>query len=97
MVADGNPPSLPEEFTPYPEVARPIIAQALAEGRDRLSEFEALQLLAAYGIPVVDSLIATSPDSAAAMAANLDRPVAIKILSPDIENKYQLVGWGENS
>jgi len=87
-----TPPSLPEEFTPSTDVARQIIAQALAEGRDRLSEFEALQLLAAYGIPVVDSLIAKSPDSAAAMAASLGRPVAIKILSPDIENKYQIGG-----
>ena len=87
-----TPPSLPEEFTPYTEVARHIVDQVLAQGRDRLNEFESLQLLAAYGIPVVDSLIAKSPGSAAEMAASLGRPVALKILSSDIESKYQIGG-----
>ncbi len=87
-----TPPSLPEEFTPYTEAARHIVAQALAESRDRLNEFEALQLLAAYCIPVVDTYIARSPVSAADFATRLERPVALKILSPDIDKELQIGG-----
>ncbi len=50
-----------------------------------------MQLLAAYCIPVVDSLIAKSPGSAARWP-RLGRPVALKILSSDIESKYQIGG-----
>jgi acetyltransferase len=87
-----TPPSLPEEFTPHTERARHIIAQALADGRERLNEFEAMQLLAAYGIPVVDTHVAESPVRAAEIAGQLNRPVALKILSPAIENKSQIGG-----
>jgi acetyltransferase len=87
-----TPPSMPEEFTPDTGAALNIITQALAEGRERLNEFEALQLLAAYGIPVVDTHVVGSPAEAAEIAARLGRPVALKILSPAIEDKSQIGG-----
>jgi len=87
-----TPPSMPEEFDPDTETARHLIAQALAYGREQLNEYEAMRLLAAYGIPVVDSRIAMNPGGAAEIAAQFGRPVAIKIMSPDIPNKVQVGG-----
>jgi acetyltransferase len=87
-----TPPSMPEEFTPYTEAAQNIIAQALEAGREQLNEFEAMQLLAAYSIPVVDTHIARGPNEAAEVAARLGQAVALKILSPSIADKIQVGG-----
>ncbi|MBS1221021.1 MAG: GCN5-related N-acetyltransferase [Proteobacteria bacterium] len=66
-----TPPSLPEAFTPDMASARAIISRALSDGRADLNEYEAIQLLAAYGIPVAETRLARSPDEAAALAAQL--------------------------
>lgn len=87
-----TPPSMPEEFKPYTEAARHIVSQVLASGRERLNEFEAMQLLAAYCIPVVDTHIARGPEEAAQVAARLNQPVTLKVLSPDIAHKSQVGG-----
>ena len=45
-----------------------FVQQARANGRTMLNEFEAKQLLASYGIPVVDTRTAENEDQAAAIA-----------------------------
>lgn len=45
-----TPPSIPEAFTPGSEHARGIVATALDAGREWLSEAEAKDVLAAYGV-----------------------------------------------
>jgi acetyltransferase len=87
-----TPPSLPEEFTADVAAARAVIAKALAGGRRLLNEYEAMQLLTAYGIPVAETLTARSPNEAADVAARLNQPVALKIISPDVANKSQIGG-----
>ena len=87
-----TPSSLAEEFTPDLGTARQIIAAALASGRHHLNEYESLRLLAAYGIPVLDSQVATDPAAAETIAARLGGAVALKILSPDIPSKSQVGG-----
>ncbi|HET6522315.1 MAG TPA: bifunctional acetate--CoA ligase family protein/GNAT family N-acetyltransferase [Geminicoccaceae bacterium] len=86
------PPSVPEEFEPDTEAARAIVERALAENRAWLSEPEAKDVLAAYGVPVVKTLAVKTRDEAAAAAAELGRPVALKILSPDITHKSDVGG-----
>ena len=86
------PPSLPEQFTADPVVARALITQALADGRSHLNEYEAMQLLAAYSIPVAETWMAHSPEEAAAIAARLNQPVALKIISPSLVSKSQIGG-----
>jgi acyl-CoA synthetase (NDP forming) len=39
-------------------MTHPIVAKAVAEGRDKLREDEALALLKAYGIPTPDYAVA---------------------------------------
>jgi acyl-CoA synthetase (NDP forming) len=58
----------------------------------KLGELEALELLAAYGIPVVATRVVAGPDEAARAATELGFPVALKILSPQIVHKTDVGG-----
>jgi acetyltransferase len=86
------PPSIPEAFAPDTAACRALVAAALAEGRAGLTEPEAKRVIAAYGVPVVATRIAESPEAAAALAAEIAGPVALKILSPDIVHKSDCGG-----
>ncbi len=89
------PPSLPADMHCNAPAARAIIAGALADGRTQLSEFEAKALLAAYGLPVVETVIAETPaDVAASAAAILEHADAcvVKVLSDDISHKSDVGG-----
>ena len=55
-----TPPSIPREFHPASSSARLVIEQALAQGRSLLNEPEAKAILAAYGIPTVETHIAST-------------------------------------
>ncbi|MCB1718734.1 MAG: acetate--CoA ligase family protein, partial [Candidatus Competibacteraceae bacterium] len=87
-----TPPSAPSEFTPALDSARCVIENALAEGRSVLSEPEAKTVLAAYGMPVVETHTVTTPESAARVAAQMGYPVALKILSPEVSHKSDVGG-----
>jgi acetyltransferase len=91
-----TPPSIAEGFVPDRAAARTVIDAALGAGRQLLGEYEAKQLLAAYGIPVVETRIAASADEAARVAVLLGFPVALKILSPDIIHKSDVGGVALN-
>lgn len=86
------PPSAPDAFDPNHDEARRIIERALREEVEILSEPDAKSILAAYGIPVVETRVATSTDQAVALADELGYPVAIKIISPQITHKSDVGG-----
>ncbi|PWC44840.1 bifunctional acetate--CoA ligase family protein/GNAT family N-acetyltransferase [Azospirillum sp. TSO22-1] len=87
-----TPPSVPNDFAPDGIMVRKIIARAIAEKRDWLTEYEAKRVLAAYNIPVVDTRRAETPEEAARCAEAIGGPVALKILSPDISHKSDVGG-----
>lgn len=87
-----TPPSIPGGFAPDRKAARAVIEKVLAKNREWLTEPEAKTVLAAYGIPVVATIIVDSPKAAAARAAEIAGPVAVKILSPDIIHKSDIGG-----
>ena len=87
-----TPPAVPEEVSPDLVRAREPIERAVAEGRAWLSESEAKQVLAAYGMPVVETRVALDPEEAAAIAAGLGGTVALKVLSPDVLHKSDVGG-----
>jgi acetyltransferase len=87
-----TPPSIPESFRPDAPAARRIIATALAAGRSLLTGPESRAVVAAYGIPLPIQRIARSAAEAASIAAELARPVVLKILSPDISHKSDVGG-----
>ncbi len=86
------PPSRSAEFTHDRDKALAIVTSALAEGREMLSEPEAKAVLAAYGIPVVNTRIAATVEEAVSIAPDIGFPVALKILSPDVTHKSDVGG-----
>lgn len=68
------------------EAAR--LLDAIAPGAT-LTEREAKQVLAAYGVPVVQERLTQTADDAVAAAAALGWPVAIKVESPDLPHKTE--------
>lgn len=67
--------------------------QALLQAsRDALSERESKQVLAAYGVPVVQDRAACSADEAAGAAREIGFPVVLKIDSPHILHKTEAGG-----
>ena len=67
-----------------------------ATGRSILSEAEAKDVLEAYQIPVVKTLVATTAEECATAAEEIGFPVAIKILSHDITHKSDVGGVALN-
>ncbi|HVS75942.1 MAG TPA: bifunctional acetate--CoA ligase family protein/GNAT family N-acetyltransferase [Steroidobacteraceae bacterium] len=90
------PAVTPEPGRPDIQVARAIVARALAEKRQTLTEPESKAILAAYGIPVVETRIVRDEEGLGAAAREIGYPVALKILSPDISHKSDVGGVALN-
>ncbi|TFW13755.1 bifunctional acyl-CoA synthetase/GNAT family N-acetyltransferase [Massilia arenosa] len=86
------PPALRGQAAVRRADAQAIIRAALAEGRAMLHAEEASAVLAAYGVPVVPSRNAATPQDAARMAGELGFPLVAKIMSPDITHKSDVGG-----
>jgi acetyl coenzyme A synthetase (ADP forming)-like protein len=72
--------------------ARRIVATAAANGREQLTQVEALALLKAYRIPVADAHLASTVDDAARVASEVGYPVVLKIVSSDVIHKTDVGG-----
>ena len=90
------PPAAPDSFAPDRTVARTLIEEALAAGRTSLTEPEAKNVLATYGIPVVETRIAREVAELPASAAAVGYPVALKVLSAQISHKSDVGGVALN-
>ncbi len=87
-----TPPTVSDRFNCDSAAAGRIIDGALADGRDWLLGSEVRQLMLAYAIPMVATEHAADAEQAAAAAARLREPVALKIASPDIAYKSAVGG-----
>lgn len=87
-----TPDSLPTDFFPDTTTARETVRKALSEGRELLNEPEARKVLAAYGLPVVETKVAISAREAVIAADEIGCPVALKIRSPQISQPYDVGG-----
>ncbi|MFB6171813.1 MAG: acetate--CoA ligase family protein [Haloarculaceae archaeon] len=74
-----------------PERARSVLATAAEAGRTKLG-VEAMDLLAAYGIPVPEGEVCADPERAREVAATIEGDVVMKIVSPDILHKTDIGG-----
>ncbi len=89
------PPAMPSEFAPKIDVARGIVASALADGRQWLDPVETKRLLEAYEIPMVPTFAAGDAEQAVACASELfaqGATVVLKIMSRDIIHKSDVGG-----
>ncbi|MCL6546461.1 MAG: bifunctional acetate--CoA ligase family protein/GNAT family N-acetyltransferase, partial [Bryobacteraceae bacterium] len=72
--------------------AEEIIQEARKEGRTILTEFESKQVLAAYGIPIVETVVASTEQEAVAAAERIGYPVVLKLFSETITHKTDVGG-----
>ncbi len=71
---------------------KPIISQALNEGRSFLLEPEAKELCSLYGLPVPKYKMVSNLDEALKAAEEIGFPIAVKIVSSDILHKSDVGG-----
>jgi len=86
------PAALADHAAPRLESARLVIETALAEGRRALNEMESKALLAAFRIPIAQTVIARSLSEAMVLAEEIGLPVVMKIDSPQIQHKADAGG-----
>jgi acetyltransferase len=88
-------PTMPTDFeekaASRAQAAKTIDAARQA-GRTILTEVESKQLLAAYGIPTVETQVARSADEAATLARQIGYPVVLKLYSETITHKTDVGG-----
>ena len=87
-----TPSSVPTEIDPNREKIRASLRQILKTGRTTLTLPESMDILASYGVPVVATRIAKSPEETRAISAEIGFPVAIKLLSKDVSHKSDVGG-----
>ena len=86
-----TPPSVPEEFEPDAPRRANVIDAALDEGRDWLTEIEAKRVLAAYDVPVAET-VSPPPRRPPPRSPPISAAGGLKILSPDITHKTDVGG-----
>lgn len=79
-------------LAPDRDRVRALLARVRGEGRLELTEDEALSVVAAYGLPVVQGRVARTVDHAVAAAGALGYPVVLKLRSADITRKTEVGG-----
>jgi acetyltransferase len=88
-------PLLPKELEqggPDRVTVAKLIETARQSGRTLLTEVESKQLLAAYGIPTVETRIASSEIEAVRCAEEIGYPVVLKLFSETITHKTDVGG-----
>ncbi len=85
-------PRAPELVAGDKETVAAIIAGMRRQGRLHMSETEARDCFAAYGVPVARSQAASTSEEAVAAARRLGLPVVMKIDSPAISHKSDVGG-----
>ena len=73
-------------------LAKKLVDSARQSGRTLLTEVEAKQLLAAYGIPTVETRMATNEAETIKHAEEIGYPVVLKLLSETITHKSDVGG-----
>ena len=72
--------------------AAEIIENLLVTGKTYIAEMDGIELLKCYGFKVLSAEIAKNENEAAEIAENISFPVAMKIISPQIQHKSDANG-----
>lgn len=86
------PPPLTSAAPPNLVLAKNIGIEASLSGRTHLNEVEVSRLLGCFGIPFAPTEIGSSADEVHAIAMRIGYPVAIKLLTSDIEHLSDVKG-----
>jgi acetyltransferase len=85
-------PTLPPARAVERDRVHQILSQARQQGRTLLTEVESKEILAAYGIPVVPTRVAESPEAAVEAAEAMGYPVVVKLYSHTLTHKTDVGG-----
>jgi acetyltransferase len=87
-----TPEALPENAAPDTRHVQQIFERVRASGRTLLTEIEAKEVLAAYGVPVVPPVACRTVEEAVAAAKKIGYPVVLKLLSTTLTHKSDVGG-----
>ena len=87
-----TPSSTPKEFTPNLSGNKELIKKIQDEKRTVLTPLETTELLTNYDIPLVKSAIASNITQVQKITSQINFPVVMKIVSPDILHKTDVGG-----
>ena len=85
-------PALATGEDPDRDTAEELIETARDESRTLLTESESKQLLAAYGVPTVETRTAREPEEAVRHADQIGYPVVLKLYSETVTHKTDVGG-----
>ncbi len=74
------------------DLALKVVQEHEARNEPEIVEFEAQEVLKAYGLPTPKTVLARSSDEAVAAAEDIGYPVVLKIASPHISHKSDVGG-----
>jgi acetyltransferase len=87
-----TPAALPEDWQPDTDAVRRMLSAVRASKRTLLTEAEAKQVLASYGIPVTPTAACKTAEEAITAARKMGYPVVLKLLSETITHKSNAGG-----
>jgi len=87
-----KPPRTVERFDVDEDQVRQAFATVRSEGRLKVGDAEARQIMRAYGLTIPKSELARDSEETVAMAEAIGYPVVLKIASPDILHKTDIGG-----
>lgn len=88
----SGPPRLVADPERDVQAAAEVINRSARTGHAEIVEFQAKEILKAYGLATPGSKLARSGDEAVSIAADLGFPVVLKIASPNISHKSDVDG-----
>jgi len=91
-----TPRDILPSFEPDRAKVKGIFMSLARAGFARLNEIEAKDVLEAYGIPVIQTVLTTSPEDAAKKAEAMGFPVAMKVVSRELTDRSALGGVALN-
>nr|WP_320012965.1 GNAT family N-acetyltransferase [uncultured Desulfobulbus sp.] len=86
------PPKLSNELYFNRDQVFRTIYESFEQEIDLLNELKSKEVLEAYGIPICTSVLATTIDEAIEKAEEIEGPLVMKLLSPDISHKSDANG-----
>ncbi|KAH3744018.1 acetyl-coenzym A synthetase [Pelomyxa schiedti] len=94
MALHQPPRKVPQLYSHWKATAtvNEILENVQNTGRSILTETESKRILAAYGIPISNTIPARSPEEAVAVASLIGYPVVLKLLSETITHKSDVGG-----
>ena len=87
---NADPPVVPKGLNKA--AALKVLDEASAAGNSHLPEAEALKVLSAYGLPVLDHAVAGSKQEAVELSRKIGFPLAMKIVSKEVIHKSDAGG-----